>query len=286
MNPGITPVTNMTSSRSIYAQKLHEFADFTFGDQLAFQHRGEWRRFFEERIGPRFDGRVILEIGCFDAAYLSRIAADHPHTAFVGLDWKCKALYDGGQRIAALGQGNIALLRARGQDLLKIFAPFEVNEIWVFHPDPCARDVELKNRLLAEPFLIDVHQVLADSASTLSIKTDHPGYYQWVLALLGLPEPLWFQTALHPAGTNPAPSPDAPRVRARDLMPREQIPSPSAAVCSIFNVTMNSSDYWHDPAALAYCAGECFSGELTVFESRFVKKRLPIYFMALQKKGR
>ena len=274
----------MTISRSIYGQKLHEFAEFTFGDQGVFQHRGEWRRFFQERIGPSFDGRVILEIGCFDAAYLSRIAANHPHTAFVGLDWKCKALYDGGQRIAALGQRNIALLRARGQDLLKIFAPLEVNEIWVFHPDPCARDVELKNRLLAEPFLMDVHQVLADSASTLSLKTDHPGYYQWVLALFGLPEPLWFQAGHQAAGHQATPSPAPPRLRARDLMPREQIPHPSAAVRAGFNVTMNSPDYWHDPAALAHSAGQCFSGELTLFENRFVTKRLPIYYLALQKK--
>ena len=274
----------MALPRSVYTERLRDFADFTFGEGSAFQRRGQWRPFFEQRIGPGFDGRVIFEVGCFDAAYLGRIAAKFPNTAFVGLDWKCKAVYDGAQRIAGLGLKNVALLRGRGQDALRIFSPQEVDEIWVFHPDPCARDVELRNRLIGESFLMDVHQVLRDDTSTLSLKTDHPGYYQWVLGLLGLPEPEWFQGAPDPAAIRPSTRP-APRLRARDLMRREQIPDRSAAVRSRFDVTMNSADYWHDPKAMAHSAGRCFFGEATLFESRFVKKRLPIYYLEMRKKS-
>ena len=85
--------------RSIYAQKLRGLTDFAFGDQSVFQHRGRWRDFFRPRIGPSFDGRIIFEVGCADAAYLGKIAAKYPNTAFVGLDWKCKALYDSAGRI-------------------------------------------------------------------------------------------------------------------------------------------------------------------------------------------
>ncbi len=268
----------MTLPRSVYSERFQNCADFTFGDQAAFGHRAQWRNFFAERIGPTFDGRVILEVGCFDAAYLSSIAARFPNTAFIGLDWKCKALYDGAQRLATLGLRNIALLRSRAQDVLRVFAPLEVDEIWVFHPDPCARDAELKNRLIAEPYFTAVHQVLRDRTSTLSLKTDHPGYYQWVLGLLGLPEPQWFGAA-----TDAAKVP-TPRVRRRDLMPPHQIPSPSEAVRSRFDVTMNSANYWQDPAALAHTQGRCFSAQVTLFESRFVTKRLPIYYLELRKK--
>ena len=274
----------MSLPRSVYAERFRDFADFTFGDAGdagAFEHRGQWGSFFEKRMGTAFNGRVILEMGCFDAAYLSNIAAKFPDTAFIGVDWKCKALYDGAQRIAGFGLRNIALLRCRAQDVLKIVAPGEVDEIWVFHPDPCARDVELKNRLIGEPFLIDVHQALRDGTSTLSLKTDHPGYYQWVLGLLGLPEPHWFGAD---AGHRQLASP-SPRLRLRDLMPRQYIPRYSAAICSRFEVTMNSSDYWNDPAALAHCAARLFSGNLTLFETRFVTRQLPIYYLELRKKS-
>lgn len=274
--------------RSAYSAKLREFPDFAFGDHAAFQHRGQWQDYFRRRIGPTFDGRLILEIGCFDAEYLSTIAAKYPTSGFVGLDWKCKPLYDGARRIAELGVGNVALLRARGQDVAKLFADGELDEIWVFHPDPCDRDVELKNRLIAEPFLMDVHRVLRDSTSVLALKTDHPGYYQWVLGLFGMPEPQAFLGA-RDEGTNRimfqgASRAGTPRVRARDLMRGQDLPKPSEAIRRRFEVAMNSANYWADSTALAHTATRCFSGEVTLFESRFVRKRMPIYYFELRKK--
>ena len=84
----------MTVRRSVYADKLCEFSEFAWGDYAAFERRDRWSSFFRERIGPSFENRIILEIGCFDAGYLCSIAAKHPATAFIGLDWKAKSLYE------------------------------------------------------------------------------------------------------------------------------------------------------------------------------------------------
>ncbi len=249
----------MTLPRSIYAEKFRHLADFTFSDQSLGEHRGRWRDWFQRRIGATFDGRLILEIGCFDAAYLRRIARKFPDTAFIGLDWKCKPLYDGARAIADENLRNIALLRGRAQDLPELLAPLELDEIWIFHPDPCDRPVELRNRLMAEPFLLDVHTVLRECTSALTLKTDHLGYYQWTLALLGLPPLPSVETASAP------------------------LPQPSQAVQERFAVTMNSPHFWHDPVAQAHAANRCFSGEVTLFESRFVRKKLPIYYLDLRK---
>jgi tRNA G46 methylase TrmB len=279
------------SRRSVYADKLGDFADLAFGDAAAFARRGRWADYFRHRIGPAFDGRVVFEVGCSDAGLLSRVAAKHPVTGFVGLDWKAKSLYDAAGRVAGLGLANVALLRGRGQDVRRIFADGEVDEVWVFHPDPCDRDVELKNRLIAEPFLCDVREVLRDGRSTLSLKTDHPGYYQWVLGLFGLPEPAWFRAARDRSAAGPssamadAPPPaPVPRVRARDLMRPEDVPATSGAVRQRFEVVMTSADYWNDPAALAHTAGRGFAGEVTFFESRFVRKRQPIYYVEVRRR--
>jgi tRNA G46 methylase TrmB len=258
--------------RSAYAHKLGEFPELVFANDRAFSHRGHWGEFFQRRMGAAFDGRVVVEVGCFDAAYLSRVAARHPRTGFVGLDWKVKAVYDGARRVADLGLRNVALLRGRAQDVGRIFGGREVDDVWVFHPDPCDRPAELKNRLIAEPFLADVHAILRDGASRLSLKTDHPGYYQWVLGLFGLPEPAWFRAPRDPAG---------PRVRARDLMPPSQIPAPSGPLVTRFKVLANSPDFWNDPAVLAHTAAREFAGEVTLFEDRFVRKRLPIYYFEI-----
>jgi tRNA G46 methylase TrmB len=247
-------------------------------DEAAARWRGRWGDFFRDRAGANFGGRVVLEVGCFDAAFLCRVAAAHPETAFVGLDWKAKAIHSGARRVVELGLRNVALVRGRGQDVAKLFGEGEVDEIWVFHPDPCAEPAELANRLVAEPFLIDAHAVLRDVGSRLTLKTDHAGYYQWVLGLLGLPEPEQFRAAREAL---PVPG---PRVRARDLMRRGEVPGPNAEVLRRFEVLANSADFWNDPAAVAHIAGRPFAREATLFESRFVKKRLPIYFIDLGKR--
>jgi hypothetical protein len=55
-------------------------------------------------------------------------------------------------------------------------------------------------------------------------------------------------------------------------------------VRSRFEVAMNSADFWNDSAALADTAGRLFSQRATLFESRFVKKRFPIYYFELRKR--
>ena len=118
--------------------------------------------------------------------------------------------------------------------------------MWLFHPDPCDKPRELPNRLIAEPFLLDVHRVLR-AGGAFVLKTDHPGYYQWALGLLGLPEP-----------------------------------TSSEALNERFEVSMNSPDFWKDDPARLHGAGKYFAGEATAFESRSLRKRLPIHYVELR----
>jgi tRNA (guanine-N7-)-methyltransferase len=263
--------------RSTYADRLLEFPDFVFSDGAEFQRRGAWHDFFRTRIGSAFDGRVIFEVGCNDAALLTRVAAKHPSSAFVGIDWKCRALHTGAGQVAAAGLRNVALLHGRAQDVRRVFADGELHELWLFHPDPCDKPQELRNRLVTEPFLLDVHRVLRPGG-TFVLKTDHPGYYQWVLGLLGLPEPDVFKVAREPNQVEAG----CARVRVKDLPRPEDIPAPSTAIIERFDVSATSADFWNDDDdARGRSAGRCFAGEATSFESRFIKKRLPIYYLEL-----
>ena len=83
--------------RSNYAHRLIEFPDLIFPDDQAFKQRSHWRDFFSPRIGPTYNRELIFEIGCNDATFLNTIAQKHPDTAFVGLDWKYRALHTGAQ---------------------------------------------------------------------------------------------------------------------------------------------------------------------------------------------
>jgi tRNA (guanine-N7-)-methyltransferase len=250
-----------------FEEQLREYPEIAAGGSDVFRRRGEWRRHFEQRIGRTFGGRIILEIGCADATFLTEVAVKHPSVAFVGLDWKFKSLLTGAQRIAAAELRNVALLRGRAEDLLKMFSPGEVDEIWVLHPEPCAEPPQRKNRLIAEPFLRDTHELLRDERSIVAIKTDHAGYFQWVHRLLSHPEPVLAQ-----------------RHRARDLLDAGDQPQPSIAAQARFEVAASSADFWQDSAVLRQTADRLFTGSVTPYEKRFVQKRRPIYYVELRKK--
>jgi tRNA G46 methylase TrmB len=258
----------MPNRRNIFSEQLAEFPDIVLGGDRVFANHGRWREIFRERIVGGFDGRLVFEVGCSEGDALCEIAAKHPTTAFVGVDWKFKSLYVAASRVAERGLRNVMLLRGRAQDVSRIFAPGEVDEVWVFHPEPCDKPKELRNRLIAEPFLLDVLGVLRGAGSRLCLKTDHAGYYQWTLALLGLPEPAW-----------------GPRVKARDLMRREDLPPASDAVLDRFDVALTSADFWNDPAALDHTNTRAFAGVVTPFERRFTAKRLPIFYVEIAKRA-
>jgi tRNA (guanine-N7-)-methyltransferase len=177
--------------RSVYADRLLEFPAIVFSDGAEFTRRGKWRGNFPDT------SQLVFEIGCNDAAFLTTVAAKHPTTAFIGIDWKCRALHTAATRVAELNLRNVALLHGRAQDIRCFFADSEVDEIWLFHPDPCDKPHELPNRLFAAPFLRDAYAVLRPGG-LLVLKTDHRDYYEHAVALAGSVEDAFHVTASSP----------------------------------------------------------------------------------------
>jgi tRNA G46 methylase TrmB len=238
--------------RSRYAARLGEFPDIVLAGSSAFAQRGRWAALFRNRLGLVFTGRIILEIGCSNARYLSEIAGRHTETAFVGIDWKCKAIHDGAKHIQVSGTRNVVLLHTRGHDLLKLFTSEELDEIWIFHPDPCDTKGTLPNRLVGRDFLLQASAALKGPTSLLALKTDHRDYYQSVLDLF---------------------------VSDRALL----LPADDSPAGGRFQIAMQATDYWHDPIALAHTENLFFAKTTTPFETRYIKKHLPICYLELRK---
>lgn len=178
--------------RSVFADKLREFA-FVWGDDDVFRHAGQWRARFPRVFQRSSDAATLvrsplyLEIGCNNADFLARVAMKHPQIDFVGVDWKARPLYLGAQHIAEQSLANIALLRARAQELDRVFAPGELDEIWLFHPDPFDSDKDRPMRLMSPSFLHAVSRVLRPGGRFV-LKTDHREYFEATRTLLAAVE--------------------------------------------------------------------------------------------------
>jgi tRNA (guanine-N7-)-methyltransferase len=216
------------------ADRLREYAGIVDVGAAAFAHRGQWAALF-----PHGDGRLIVEIGCFDGQLIAASAARWPTAGFVGIDWKAGSLADAARRVTDADLTNVRLIRGRGQDLCRQFADGEVEQVWLFHPEPCDRPKERPNRLMSPAFLADVHRVLRDGdSSRFILKTDHAEYYQHTLQLL--------------EGSR------------------------------LFRIVVHTADYWNNKAAQDHA--HAFADEVTPYEARYRRKRLPIHYVELAKR--
>ena len=243
---------------------------------------GGWRAFYRERLGDGFDGRMVLEIGCADGALLAAAAERHPGVGFVGVDWKRSAIAEGVGRFGHLA--NLALVEGRGQDVLASFGDGELDELWVFHPEPCDKPKELKNRLVCESLLLDAHRALR-AGGVVAVKTDHRGYFEWVLGLVGAAAvpaaPVGTATVTPPSAGVPRRTP----IRKESASGRAHAPTPSAAVMQRFEVAACSVDYWGDAAAQERTRGRLFAGEASGYERAFLRRKRPVYFVEVRRRG-
>lgn len=251
--------------RSVFSDRLLQFRNFAFSDGAEFSRRGTWADYFRTRIGPAFTGEIVLDVGCHEGELLSAVSTQNPATAFIGLDWKPRSLFHAATKLQA--SPNVALLHARAQDLSRLFAPSELSELWLFHPEPCALPHELSHRLFNPPFLLAAHTALRPGG-LFCLKTDHPGYFQHALALLGLPPPF---AAAHSA------VPAHPRPRTADLGPPAELPPPDPALTSGFLPTSIEPDFWS-----AQPSSRLFSPHTTTYEARFRRRKNPIHYLELQ----
>ncbi len=252
-----------------YADKLSEFPNLAFHEEQAQALKSKWSEHFSKK-------KIIFEIGCSNATFLGDIAAANTDAAFVGMDWKFKILYKGAKRSHDLALKNIALIRGKAENMTRIFAAGELDEIWIFFPDPWAKKSQLKNRLIRDSFFAECSQVLKPGGR-IHIKTDHPGYFQWMLAVLGAPQPvLPDYRAEVPAGEKGM---HVKQMLVRKPMAAAELPPKGENAAGLFSIEKMSIDYWKEfPLAPG---PRIFSNYVTLFEKGFIAQKLPVYYLSL-----
>ncbi|MEW6057911.1 MAG: methyltransferase domain-containing protein [Bdellovibrionota bacterium] len=257
-----------------YAARLQNFASFAFNNEDGFQFRGGWEEFFLTRMGAR-PSRVVLEIGCSIGTLLCQAAKENPDVGFVGVDWKFKSIYKAARRADSEKLKNIALLRNRAELIEQAFGLAEVDEVWIFFPDPWAKKSQLKHRLIRPEFLESLFKIMKPGAKVF-FKTDHPGYFQWIFALFGVQQPNL------PAYDHENPQEKSKRARQMKVrrLESEQLPEASVAAQQSFELKRYSIDFWKESRPIEAMFVEAQSN----FERLFIKENLPIYYVELVKR--
>lgn len=165
-------------SNNPYHDRLGVFNTFVLRDNEAEVHQGNWANNVFGNSNP-----LEVEIGTGFGHFMMEHTQKNPNINFIGLDHRFKRSFQLANKLTSLQYQNFKYLRARGERLDYMFGPEEVSTIYYFFPDPWPKTRHHKKRLFQKNFLDAAYKVLTKDG-VIQIKTDHDGYFQWMLGQL------------------------------------------------------------------------------------------------------
>lgn len=156
-----------------------QYADWAFDEERAKERRGKWRESLDWGEASSLD----LEIGTGNGTFFAHRASQHPERALVGIEIKFKPLIQSIRRALHTGAKNARIARYDAACLEDLFAPGELNHVFIHHPDPWPRKRDSKHRLIQDDFLNTLHELMRPG-SYVNFKTDSLDYFEWSMPII------------------------------------------------------------------------------------------------------
>lgn len=125
-------------------------------------------------------GRVEVDLGCGEGAFLIAMAARHPERNFIGTERLLGRVRNTLRKVERAGLTNVRLMRVESAYLVKRLLPAgSVGRVYVMFPDPWPKRRHWPRRLLNAEFL-RAAAVALEPGGEVCIKTDDADYFQWI----------------------------------------------------------------------------------------------------------
>ena len=150
--------------------RMEKCASVLIDDPEAF--RGRWLQSF-----PSFS-HVQLELGCGKGRFTAETAASLPETLYIAVERVPDAMIVAMERAQAEGLENVRFLDCDAARLPALFAPGEIDRLYLNFCDPWPKSRDAKLRLTAPGFL----RLYADAlkpGGEIRFKTDNAPLFDW-----------------------------------------------------------------------------------------------------------
>lgn len=155
------------------AEAIQAYDDIVINTPLE-ENKGKWR----ELIGG--NAPLHVELGTGRGNFITGMAKLHSGVYFVGLEAVVDVLYDATQKARAQDLKNVRLAVFDVNQILDIFAPGEIDRLYINFCDPWPKNRHAKRRLTHSLFLEKYRQVLAPGGE-LFFKTDNEKLFEFSL---------------------------------------------------------------------------------------------------------
>jgi len=175
------PQVNLTRNLPIqnyYTEALdNEFRQYAFNEERAPLNRGQWR---SETFKVSEATAMDLEIGTGNGSHFQHRAVLHPERCLVGVELKYKPLIQTIRGCIKKDAHNARICRYHAMNIDLLFAPNELNDVFIHFPDPWVTPRKPKNRFVNTRVLNWLWD-LQRPGSFLDFKTDSRESFLWSL---------------------------------------------------------------------------------------------------------
>ena len=139
-----------------------------------YEHRGHWRDLMPQARELR------VELGCGKGGFTVGTAAAEPDVLLIAVEKVPDAMVVAMERAQAAGLHNVFFVVGDAALLPDMFAPAEVDRLYINFCDPWPKSNQKKRRLTHGNFLKKYRQVLAEGGQ-IHFKTDNDKLFEWSL---------------------------------------------------------------------------------------------------------
>jgi tRNA (guanine-N7-)-methyltransferase len=154
-----------------------EFSPWSYDEERTPSFRGRWR---EDAFAVPAETPLDLEIGTGNGLHFAHRAMAAPERCILGVELRYKPLIQSIRRARRAGCVNARTSRYNAYLLPEMFAPGEINDVYIFFPDPWEKSRNFKHRLIQDEFLVRLHE-MQRPGSRVFFKTDSQSYFAWAM---------------------------------------------------------------------------------------------------------
>lgn len=136
---------------------------------------GKWKSFFGN------ENEIHIEIGMGKGKFLFTLASLHPDINYIGIEKYSTVLLRAIQKMEQEPLPNLLFIRMDAEVLTEIFAPGEVERIYLNFSDPWPKERHAKRRLPSREFLARYDRILKKDGR-LEFKTDSSELFAFALS--------------------------------------------------------------------------------------------------------
>lgn len=134
--------------------------------------RGQWQTLFQN------PNPIHLEIGCGKGRFAIEMAKLHPEINFLAAEREEGALIMAAERCITTPLPNLRFLSIDAAELEEIFAPGEIDRIYLNFSDPWQPNRQRKRRLTWRAYLT-VYDTILKQEGDICFKTDNARFFAW-----------------------------------------------------------------------------------------------------------